>query len=126
MNVVQSSKSGRPKELHDLSLGKDRHFDLYTFVAEYGIRTREPFPLHCNCGSIVTIMPPFQEQFVMCPNCESSIKIIVLEGDPGYIIGRNHDGEPMLIPVQGSSKIALALTQEEKERMLRDVKEKIK
>ena len=59
------------------------------------------------------------------PNCESTIKIIVLEGDPGYVLGRNHDGEPMLIPVQGSSKEALALTQEEKERMLHKMKEKM-
>ena len=106
-------------------MGRVRHFDLYTFVAEYGIRTKEPFPLHCNCGSIVTIMPPFQEQFVVCPNCESTIKIMVLEGDPGYVLGRNHYGEPILIPVQGSSKEALSLTQEEKERMLQKMKEKI-
>jgi hypothetical protein len=106
-------------------LGKGRRFDLYTFVAEHGIRTEEPFPLHCNCGSIVTIMPPFQEQFVVCPNCESTIKIVLLEGDPGYVLARNHDGEPMLIPVQGSSKEALALTEKEKERMLHKMKEKM-
>jgi len=108
-----------------ITLGKGRRFDLYTFVAESAIRVEEPFPLHCNCGSVVTIMPPFQEQLVVCPNCESTIKMIVLEGDPGYVLGRNHDGEPTLIPVQGSSKEALSLTQEEKERIFHKMKEKM-
>jgi hypothetical protein len=105
-------------------LPKKVRFDLYTFVAEYGIRKGEPFPLHCNCGGVVTIMPPFQEKFVICPSCESFIKIMVLGGDPGYVLGRNHDGEPILIPVQGSSKRALALTKEERGRLLRKMKEK--
>jgi hypothetical protein len=30
--------------------------------------------------------------------------MLVIEGDPGYIIGANPDGTPNLLPVQGSSK----------------------
>lgn len=97
-------------------------FDLFTFVAGNGIKKGEPFPIHCNCGAVITIMPPFQEEFVICPRCESSIKILVLEGDPGYVSGWNENG-PMLIPVQGSSKEALELTQEERESALRKIKE---
>ena len=30
--------------------------------------------------------------------------MLVIEGDPGYIIGADPDGTPKLLPVQGSSK----------------------
>jgi len=102
---------------------KKADFDLFTFVAEHGIKKGGPFPIHCNCGAVITIMPPFQEESVICPCCESSIKIMVVEGDPGYVFGWNENG-PMLIPVQGSSKEALELTPEERETLLRKMKEK--
>jgi hypothetical protein len=81
-----------------------KKFDLYTFVAAAALSDGTPFPLECNCGGVVTIMPPFQDESVVCPRCESTIKILVIEGDPGYIIGRDPDGSPMLLPVQGTNK----------------------
>lgn len=83
---------------------KLKHFDLYTFVAGTALETGKPFQLECNCGGVVTIMPPFQDEHVVCPCCESRIKVLVIEGDPGYIIGADPDGTPKLLPVQGSSK----------------------
>ena len=79
-------------------------FDLYTLVAGAALETGKPFPLECNCGGIVTIMPPFQDEYVVCARCESRIRMLVIEGDPGYIIGADSDGSPKLLPVQGSSK----------------------
>ena len=38
-----------------------QRFDLYTFVAGTALETGKPFPLTCNCGAVVTIMPPFQD-----------------------------------------------------------------
>src|SRR5206468_2766471 len=49
-------------------------------------------------------MPPFQDEYVVCARCESKIKMLVIEGDPGYIIGADSDGTPKLLPVQGSSQ----------------------
>lgn len=83
---------------------KARKFDLYTFVAGAALEASEPFPLQCNCGGVVTIMPPLQDEYVACARCESTIKMLVIEGDPGYIIGRDLDGNPKLLPVQGSTK----------------------
>jgi len=83
---------------------ESKKFDLYTFVAEAAIQKNEPFKLTCNCGGVITIMPPFQDDFVICARCESTIKMLVIEGDPGYIIGADPDGSPKLIPVQGSSQ----------------------
>jgi hypothetical protein len=80
------------------------HFDLYTFVAGAALESGTPFALECNCGGVITIMPPFQDEYVVCPQCESRIKMLVIEGDPGYIIGADSDGAPKLLPVQGSSK----------------------
>lgn len=79
-------------------------FDLYTFVAGAALKTGEPFQLSCNCGGRITIMPPFQEESVVCPSCELTIKILVLDGDPGCIIGADENGKPRLIPVQGSKQ----------------------
>lgn len=78
-------------------------FDLYTFVAGDALETGKPFPLQCNCGGVVTIMPPFQDEYVFCPRCESKIKMLVVQGDPGYIIGADPEGTPRLLPVQGST-----------------------
>lgn len=81
---------------------KTKRFDLYAFVAGAALESGKPFPLECNCGGVVTIMPPFQDEYVICPRCESKIKMLVIEGDPGYIIGADPDGSPRLLPVQGS------------------------
>lgn len=105
---------------------KKQTFDLYTFVAGAAIERGEPFPLTCNCGGVVTVMPPFQEESVICPACESSIRIFMIEGDPGYIIGKNPNGEPMLIPVQGSSaKPVEAMTEAERQEILKNVEAEI-
>ena len=83
---------------------KPEQFDLYTFIAGAALEADKPFQLGCNCGGVVTIMPPFQDEYVTCARCESRIRMLVVEGDPGYIIGADPDGAPTLLPVQGSSK----------------------
>ena len=45
-------------------MAKKQTFDLYTFVAEAAVERGEPFPLKCNCGGVVTVMPPFQDRAV--------------------------------------------------------------
>lgn len=102
---------------------KGELYDLYTFVAGVALEKGEPFNLHCNCGGFVTIMPPFQEEYVVCPRCESKIRIMVLEGDSRYIIGATAEGEPTLIPVQGSSAPhPSTLSPEKRESLLSDIK----
>jgi hypothetical protein len=98
--------------------------DLFTFVAGVAIKRNEPLPITCNCGGVITIMPPLQEEIVICARCESRIKIIVLEGDPGYVFGADPSGEPMLIPVQGSSKEKLQLSEEERRQALDDARKR--
>lgn len=102
--------------------GKRKPYDLYTFVAGVALEMGEPFKLHCKCGGVVTIMPPFQEEYVICPRCESKIRMLVLEGDPGYVIGAIR-GEPTLLPVQGSSAPhPSTLSPEKREALLSDIK----
>jgi hypothetical protein len=100
--------------------------DLYTFVAGSALTADSPFGLECNCGGVVTILPPFQDEFVICPQCESTIRMLVIEGDPGYIIGADADGSPKLLPVQGSSKPHPAtLSAAERDTILAQVREQI-
>lgn len=96
--------------------------DLFTFLAEVAVERGDPIAVTCNCGSVVTIMPPLQEELVVCPGCESRIKLLVLTGDPGYVIGRAPNGDPMLIPVQGSSPEKLKISDEERQRTLERIK----
>lgn len=96
--------------------------DLFTFLAGIAVERGDPIPVTCNCGSVITIMPPLQEELVVCPKCESRIKLLVLTGDPGYVIGRAPNGEPMLIPVQGSSPEKFAISDEQRKSMLEKIK----
>lgn len=91
-------------------------YDLYTFIAEDALNTGEAFQLRCNCGGTVTILPPMQEESVFCPICEAHIKVLCLEGDPGYVVGLGADGKPMLIDVQGSKATPSHLLSEERRR----------
>jgi hypothetical protein len=100
--------------------------DLFTFVAEIAVQRGDPIPITCNCGGVITIMPPLQEELVVCPRCESRIKLVLLAGDPGYVFGREPNGEPMLIPVQGSSKEKLEISAEERLRMLEEIRQRWK
>ncbi len=100
-------------------------FDLVTFVAGAALERAEPFVLRCNCTGTVTIMPPLQEEVVVCPECELKIKILIVDGDPGYIAGLGSDGKtPTLIPVQGSS--VPPLTPKEREQALREIEDSIR
>lgn len=100
---------------------------LYTFIAEDAIKNSDMFTLNCNCGGSVIIMSPFQEKEVTCPKCESIIKILVVSGDPGYLIGADENGEPKLLPVQGSKAPPIELlTESEKNKILENVKNKMK
>ena len=100
---------------------------LYTFIAEDAVTNTNLFTLECNCGGTITIMAPFQEKQVICPQCESIIKLLVVSGDPGYIIGAEANGKPKLLPVQGSKACPIELlTEQEKADILNNVKRKIK
>lgn len=103
---------------------KKPKFDLVTFVAGAAVERGEVLFLKCNCGGAITVMPPLQEEVVVCPICESRIRIHVLEGDPGYIAGLGVDGKtPILILVQGSS--VPPLSPKEREEALKNIQESI-
>ena len=104
-----------------------KQFDLYTFVAGAALEGGKPFRLECNCGGVVTIMPPFQDEYVVCARCESRIRMLVIEGDPGYIIGADCDGNPKLLPVQGSTKRhPSTLSEAEREVILAEVRAQLR
>jgi hypothetical protein len=77
--------------------------NLVTFLSGPALKKGKPFPVRCNCAATITLMPPFEEEQVICPDCEASIKLLVIDGPVGYVYGRDPDGTPRLIHVQGSS-----------------------
>jgi len=106
---------------------KKREYDLFTFVAGGALREGETFLLRCNCGAGAPITPPLSTEFVVCPDCMAIIKVLVLDGDPGYVIGQGTDGEPILLPVQGSSaKPVSDLTSEERNQIISNIKRQMR
>lgn len=84
MPVRKKERAGRHKKSQEGAMQmKEEEQVLYTFIAGAAIKGNDPFPVQCNCGGIITIMPPMQENEVICPNCETTIKMLVIEGDPG-------------------------------------------
>jgi hypothetical protein len=98
---------------------KPKQFDLHTFVAAAALEAGKAFPLECNCGGVVAIMPPFQENALSARAANRKIRMLAIEGDPAYIIGADPDGTPRLLPVQGSSKPhSIKLTAVERDAIL--------
>ena len=106
----------------------NREYDLFTFVASDALRFGRTFHVTCNCGGRMPITPPIKSEFVVCPDCHAIIKLLVIEGDPGYIIIKNPTtGEPDLAAVQGSTaKTPDQLTPKERADILTTVKEQIR
>jgi len=101
-------------------------YDLYTLIAGAALKEGQTFHLKCNCGGTAPITPPTETEFVVCPKCMSKIKFLVVDGDPGYIIGRNSSGEPTLLPVQGSTaKPIHELSADERKEILDRVKKQL-
>lgn len=82
----------------------DGPFDLHAFVAEAALKPGEAFLLRCNCGGVAPIVPPLSSDAVTCPDCGARIRVMVLEGDPGYMVGQDpKTGREFLFQAQGSS-----------------------
>lgn len=101
-------------------------FDLFTFVAETAIQQDEPIPIRCDCGGMITLIPPLEREVIVCPACKSRIKVVVVSGDPGYVSASTPNGDPMLIPVHGSSPEKLAMSAEDREKTLDEIRNRIK
>lgn len=86
------------------SIVTENDYDLHTFIAESALRPGMAFNVQCNCGGVAPVTPPLKTEFVVCPKCLSKIRLLILEGDPGYILGRDpQSGKEFLIRAQGSS-----------------------
>jgi hypothetical protein len=101
--------------------------DMYTFIAGNALKSNQTFDVRCNCGGIAPITPPTATDTVICPRCSSSIRIVVLPGDPGYLLGKNPStGKEFLIYPQGSSAAPPStLSEAERERIISEMKDAI-
>jgi len=98
-------------------------YDLHTFIAGAALTVGQTFHVECNCGGTAPITPPLKTEFVICPKCTAKIRVMVLDGDPGYMLGCDPSGKEFLFTAQGSStKPVHELTQAEQEAIIAEVK----
>jgi hypothetical protein len=92
-----------------------RNQQFVTFVSGKKLAENVGVPIFGNCGCIAVLKKGFKRDSWKRFGCGSTIKMLALKGDPGYVAGLNPDGTPMLIPVQGSeAKSMEELTVDEK------------
>jgi hypothetical protein len=115
---VSVSKTANPKS------SSDGPYDLHTFVAEAALQPGKAFPLRCNCGGVAPVVPPMGSDSVTCPGCGARIRVMVLEGDPGYLLGQDpKTGREFLFQAQGSSgPPPQTLPPEEQARIIAEMK----
>lgn len=100
--------------------------EYYTFIAEDAIKNQKTIRITCDCSNILTIDPPIQEQYIFCPNCESKINYIVLQGNPDYMPIQLPNGETTMVDVAGSGAPSFdSLSLEEKQKMTSDFLEQV-
>ena len=98
-------------------------YDLHTFVAGDALKAGQTFHVECNCGGTAPITPPLKTEFVICPKCTAKIGVRVLDGDPGYMLGRDPSGREFLFIAQGSSVTPVhQLSQTEQEAIIGEIK----
>jgi hypothetical protein len=105
----------------------EQDYDFHTFVASVALRDGKTFHVQCNCGGTAPITPPLKTEFVVCPKCTAKIRVMVMEGDPGYMLGRDPSGKDFLFTAQGSSaKPVHELSQPEQESIIAKMKSQAK
>lgn len=66
-----------------------RNNQYYFFITKNHVESQKIINLKCNCGTINYWKPPHDSSALYCKNCGSKFELIVMEGDPGYIITSN-------------------------------------
>ena len=96
-----------------------KSYDQYNFVAGDAVAASKPIELQCKCGGLVTVVPPLQQDYATCPKCGLTIGMVVIAGDPGFMVATPPGGKPKLYGVRGSTKPHPdTLSSEERERIL--------
>lgn len=100
---------------------------LYTFISNKAIQSGDGIPIVCNCTFMSLWIPKRASGVVdrmTCWACGSSIRLLALEGDAGYVIGRVDD-KTTLFDVQASTVVPSSrLSEAERNKIIRELEEK--
>jgi hypothetical protein len=113
--------------------------EMFTMVAGGALEADTVFNLRCNCGGNAPVTPTSVVGFGyskkggptrsvgklegLCERCGTTIKAMVLEGDPGYVL-TIQDGKDVLFLPQGSTSVPVSqLSPEERAEILAQLKE---
>jgi hypothetical protein len=99
--------------------------EFFAIIAGDALRDGVVFPVQCNCGGQAPVTPPLSTRFVICPNCLCTIRLNIMEGDPGFLITAREDGEPIFEPVQGSKWRLEDFTEAQLEEMKKNARQTI-
>ena len=99
--------------------------ELTTFISDEAVQNDEGIPIMCNC-SFVSLWIPRRGSGIdhmTCWACGSSIRLLGLEGDGGYVFGKV-DGKTKLFDVQASKALpSWRLPDTERDEIIRKFKE---
>jgi len=99
--------------------------ELTTFISDKAVQSDEGIPIMCNCSFMSLLIPRRGSAIdhMTCWACGSSIRILGLEGDGGYILGRVN-GEKRLFDVQASKALpSWRLSDAERDGIIRQFEE---
>jgi len=103
------------------SLPQHDPHDLTTFISNEAVQSDEGIPIMCNCSFMSLWIPKRGSaiEHITCWACGSSIRILGLEGDGGYIFGKVN-GKTTLFDVQASKALpSWRLPEGEREQIIR-------
>lgn len=80
--------------------------ELTTFISDEAVKDGEGIPIMCNCSFMSLWIPKRGSgiDHMTCWACGSSMRILGLEGDGGYVFGQV-DGKTTLLDVQASKAL---------------------
>jgi hypothetical protein len=114
---------------------------LYTFVAGGAWEEGVTFNVKCNCGGDAPLTPQSVKGYgyskkasaakvvdqleTQCQACKTTIKVSVLEGDPGYVLTRTSGVDSLLRPQGSTAKPVSKLTADERQQIIAEIKNTI-
>ena len=110
---------------------------LYTMVAGGALEVDEVFNVKCNCGGNAPITPQSVKGYgfskkggatkvvdkldALCQSCDTPIKILVLHGDPGYVLTKNQGVCQLFLPQGSTSPPVSSLSAQEQMQIIAEM-----
>ncbi len=115
---------------------------LYTMVAGGALEADTVFNVKCNCGGNAPITPNKVAGYgyakkggamkvvdkleSVCEDCGTTINVLVIEGDPGYVLTSNGGVESLFLPQGSTSPPVSELSDKDRKEIINHMKTAMK